>query len=104
MEYFYEEIHEYEDITPNANIQETEEDVDFIDAVNILTSLDAEEPTVEPVKKKARKEETGTLSERQIIHRMMGCKHCKKKLGDVEDMSIHMRIDEIFNKMRETVK
>lgn len=58
----------------------------------------------EPVPKKARTEEISRMSDRQLLHKIWGCRHCKTRFGHEQDITIHRRIDEIFEKMKQTVK
>lgn len=99
-------IYEYE--YDNRNLEEEKQTIEEVDeefenAVNTLMSLERDDKD-EPLLKKARKEQNSNLSDREIIHTMMGCRHCRSRFGHSEDLSIHHRINEIFDKMKQTVK
>jgi hypothetical protein len=91
------------EVTPDylTYIPTEEEDDDFSNAVEILNNL--QEMTERPEKRRRVEANRPLLTERQIVHRMYGCRHCKVKTPSVEDKTIHERIDEIFRKMKETV-
>jgi len=102
------ESHEYIEVESESteSMEEIEdEDEDFFNAVISLVSMEkaSQIEEEEPERKKQKMDEKPTLSERQILHRIMGCRHCKCRLGYVEDEGIHKKIDEIFNKMKQTV-
>lgn len=94
----------YEEEKTYSDMNE-EDDEDFYAAVETLVALENQntDDEEEHQRKKQKIDENGTLSDRQLLHRIMGCRHCKCKLGYVEDVGIHKRIDEIFNKMKQTV-
>lgn len=107
METGFEYEYEYDYIIhEERNEKETveEPDEEFESAVNTLLSLEQVSKEEEPATKKARIEEPVCMSDREIVHKMMGCRHCRSRFGHEEDITIHRRIDEIFNKMKQTVK
>lgn len=91
-------------VQTESEADDGDDDVDFLHAVDTLVSLENETQIELPPKKKQKKEEKKSIGERELIHRIMGCRHCKCKFGYDEDINIHRRIDEIFDKMRQTVK
>jgi hypothetical protein len=102
----YSEESEFEE-TISEGIVEPEQDEEFEVAVFELSELTGNNLLEEKNTKKRSLEtnEVEDSQDRKIVHRMYGCRHCKSKLGHVEDMhSIHKRIDEIFKLMKETVQ
>lgn len=103
-----EQIDEDEEIIETGNVDFSflnEEDEEFVDAVETLMSFDKSSLCDElPVLKKQRVEVKPFLGEREIVHRILGCRHCKSKFGCEEDVDIHRKIDEIFERMKQTVK
>ena len=104
FEYQYEvdENGETKEIIHTDSEKEEDDENAFQEAVG--TFMNDDEPSYqEPVTKKCRVEEPTYLTDREIVHKWMGCKHCKCRFGNEEDITIHRRIDEIFNKMQQTV-
>lgn len=82
----------------------SESDEEFEAAVDVLNCLGICNSVEENPKKKMKTEDNQTrMTDRQIIHKMYGCKHCRLKISTTEDLSIHQKIDAIFNKMQQTV-
>jgi hypothetical protein len=82
-----------------------EEDDEFVAAVQTLMSFEVQESKDDfPALKKQKVETKPHLSERQIVHRILGCRHCKSKFGCEADVNIHKKIDDIFDRMKQTVK
>lgn len=102
VQYEY-EMSDEEDL--KESMPEDQELEEFKSAVDTLLNLDNfDKDEEEPAKKKAKVEENLGISDREIVHRMMGCRHCRSRFGHEEDITIHRRIDEIFNQMKQTVK
>jgi hypothetical protein len=105
MEY---EINDEIMFMPTENLLEDnndEEDEEFVAAVETLMSFEIKDREHDfPALKKQKVETKPHLSERQIVHRILGCRHCKNKFGCDSDINIHKKIDDIFDRMKQTVK
>lgn len=97
----------YIEETISEGVVEPDEDEKFEQAVFELSEMTGQEFFDQPCSKKRTREKNEDREDcsRKILHTMYGCRHCKSKLGHIEDeKTIHKRIDEIFKLMKQTVQ
>jgi hypothetical protein len=102
----FSEESEFEE-TISEGIVEQEQDDEFEEAVFELSALTGQQFVDDPISKKRplETEDEKECSSRKILHTMYGCRHCKSKLGHMEDeRTIHKKIDDIFKLMKQTVQ